>query len=174
MILAAGVFIIVLAGMGVTRSGQIKEYDALSANLSVTGVRLNNLQVSQLQAEMNEYEAQLEDTLEQVVEAREKLLQSVISVDVAEKFYDIAYSCNVIVENLSTTVIAEERAVNIDWDTISLSGKVIGEPEDIVKFVLALNNNFSSGYVKAAQLRYTGVPVPVVDVQMIIYTAKED
>ena len=45
LILAAGVFIVVLVGLGLTRSQQIREQSGLDDELSVTQKRLDNLQV---------------------------------------------------------------------------------------------------------------------------------
>ncbi len=172
MILGAGVFIIVLAGLGLTRSGQIKAFDDLSANLSVSGARLNNLQTGQLQTEIDEYEEQLKDTLEQVNEVKEKLKQTVISFDVADKYYEIAAFCDVIVTNLSTTTISEQPYAGINCETVSLSSQVTGTPEDIIKFIIALNDTFVTGFIRAAQLTFNGDDGCTVTLQMSIYTTK--
>jgi hypothetical protein len=172
MILGAGIFIIILAGLGVTRSGQITQYDDLSQNLSVNSARLNNLQTGQMQTEIDEYQEQLQDTLEQVNEVKDKLKQTVISVDVADKFYEIAAFCNVTVMNLSTTTISDLLYASINCETIAVSGQVRGTSEEIVNFIIALNDNFTTGFIKAAQIAFTEEEQSTVSLQMGVYTQK--
>jgi hypothetical protein len=172
LILAAGIFIIILAGLGVTRSGQIKQFDTLSENLSITTARLNNLQVGSLQTEINEYQEQVKDTLSQVAEVSDKLKQTVISVDVADKFYEIAEYCGVIVTNMGTTPVSDQKYAKIDCMTTSVNAQISGTPEGIVKFVIAINDNFSTGFVRAAQLHFMPDDISTVSLQMIVYTQK--
>jgi hypothetical protein len=172
MILSAGVFIIILAGLGMTRSGQIKEFDVLSANVTFNSARLNNLQVGQLQTEINEYQEQLKDSQGQVAEVRDKLKQTVISVDVADKFYEVAAFCGVVVNTLSTSAVVQQPYAKIDCEATSVNSVVSGDQEDIVKFVLALNDNFSTGFVRSAQISFSTEGLSNVSIQMIVYSRK--
>lgn len=168
MILAAGVFLIVLAGLGLTRSNQMKEMAALTEELSVSSLRLSNLKVTQFDAQINELQEQLRDAQERAVEARDKLKQSVISVDVADKFYEIADYYGVIVSRVGTTTISEQPFSSIDCDTISLSAEVSGELDDLVDFIKGLNDNFSTGFVRSVQINGE----ETVSLQMIVYSRK--
>jgi hypothetical protein len=170
IILAAGVFIIILAGLGMTRSGQIKEYDALSANLTFTSSRTGNIQTGKLQTEINEYTEQLKDIREQAAEARTKLDQTVISVDVAEKFYQIADYCGVIITNIDTTTISNQNYQAVGFETISVTAVMSGTTKNILDYVMALNNNFSTGFVKAAQFNFDDSENGTVNIQAIVYS----
>jgi hypothetical protein len=172
MILAAGVFIIILAALGITRSGQVNEYEALSSNLTLLSSRISNFQTGNLQTQIDEYKEQLKDTQEQAAEARTKLEQTVISVDVAEKFYQIADYCEVIIKNLGTSTVSTQKFEAVNCETTSLSASINGKKEKITQFVIALNNNFSTGFVRAAQLNFTDSENGTVNVQMIVYTRK--
>jgi len=174
LILSAGVFIIVLAGLGLTRSSQVSQYEALSENLSVSSARLNNLQVGKVQAEIDQYQEQLKDITAKVEAIKETLKQTVISVDVADKFYEIAASCRVTVVNLTTTTISEEPYASIACESIALSGVVRGERPDIVAFIIALNENYPTGFVRTAQALFTIDDTSTVSVQMSVYTRKEN
>jgi hypothetical protein len=170
IILAAGIFIIILAGLGLTRSGQIKEYDSLSANLTMTTSRAANVQNGKLQTEINEYNEQLKDIQEQSSEARTKLDQTVISVDVAEKFYQIADYSGVIITNMTTTTITKQNYQAVGFETTSVSATMSGTTENILNYVIALNNNFSTGFVKAAQFSFNDSSNGTVNVQAIVYS----
>jgi hypothetical protein len=174
MILGAGIFIIVLAGLGLTRSGQITQYEALSENLSVNTARLNNFKADRLQTQVEEYQQQLNDTLDQVNEVKDKLKQTVISVDVADKFYDIASFCEVTVVNLSTTKISVEPYASIDCDAIMVSGQIRGTRENVIKLIIALNDNYPTGFVRTAQVTFADDAGCIVNVQMNVYTRKEN
>jgi hypothetical protein len=172
MILVAGVFIIILAALGITRSGQVNEYEALSSDLTLLSSRLNNLQTGNIQTQIDEYKVQLKDTQEQAAEARTKLEQTVISVDVAEKFYQIADYCEVIINNLSTSTISAQKFEAVDCEATSLSAFISGEKENIIDLIIALNNNFTTGFVKTAQFNLSNSENGSVGVQMIVYTRK--
>jgi hypothetical protein len=174
LILSAGVFIIVLAGLGLTRSGQISQYESLSENLSVSSARLNNLQVGKVQAEIDESKEQLKDMVVQVDEVKEKLKQTVISVDVADKFYEIAATNSVTVVSLSTTTIVTEPYASIACDTIALSGYIRGDRVHVVAFIFALNDSYATGFVRTAQAVFTDDDTCTVNVQMSVYTRKEN
>lgn len=172
MILAAGVFIIALAGLGMTRSGQIKDYEAISGNLSFASTRLNTVQLGNLQTEIDEYKQQLKDTQEQVSEAKNKLDQTILSVDVADKFYEIANYCEVTVDSLSTTTITPEQFAAIDCETISVSATISGDLQNVLDLVMALNDNFSTGFVRSAQFSFNLEPPDSLSVQMVVYSRK--
>lgn len=169
MILGAGIFIILLAGLGVARSGQLKEQERLETELAVSETRLNNLQVSQFQAQISELQEQLKDTQERSAEAMARLDQTVISVDVAEKFYEIADYFGVTVTNISTTTISSQPYSSVNCETISITAAVSGDAEDLVDFVIGLNDNFTTGFVKALQLGYENNEIGI---QMIVYSRK--
>jgi hypothetical protein len=126
MILASGVFIIVLIGLGMTRSGQISEQSRLEEELLVSAARLEKLHPADLQPQLDELEEQLQDALSLTAEAREKMKQTVISVDVADKFFEIAGYYGVTVNSLGTSSISNQPYESIDCETISLSASVTG------------------------------------------------
>jgi len=172
VILASGVFIIVLAGLGMTRSGQMAAEDKLAEDLQVAQARLSNLQVTQLQTQINEYNAQLNDAKSQADDILQKLKQTVISVDVAEKFFVLADYYGVTINNITTSSIAQQPFASVNCETISLSASVSGELENLINFIIGLNNNFSTGFVRAAQLSINGEEASGASVQMTVYSQK--
>jgi len=90
LILAAGVFIVVLLSLGITRYGQISEQTDLNDELSLSEMRLNNIDLKPFQLQLVELQEQFTDSESQLEEAKSRLDQTVISVDVTDKFYEIA------------------------------------------------------------------------------------
>jgi len=172
MILAIGVFIIVLAGLGIARSGQLKEQAQVNQDLSMASARLGNIQVTQLQTQFDELQEQLSETQDQSDEAKDRLKQKIVSVDITDKFYEIANFYNVTVDDISTTPVAQQPYAGINCDTISLDANASGGHDDIVNFITGLNDNFTTGFVRTIQLSNSDNESSQVNVQMVVYSYK--
>lgn len=153
LILSAGIFLVMLAGLGITRSGQIKQQDKLAADLSTSQLRLDKLDTTQLKLQSDELQQQLTDSQQQLIGAKDKLRQKINSVDVTDKLFEVAnyYSVNVTI--MGTTSIAQQPYQGIPCSVISVSASADGMLSDIINFIDGLNNNFSTGYVESAQMQ---------------------
>jgi hypothetical protein len=174
MILGAGVFIIALTGLGVARYGQVQDQKKLTSDLALSTSRLNNLQVVSAQPQIDDLENDVADVQKQVEEIKVKLLQSVISVDVTDKFYEIAGFYNVTVNSIGTSTLSEQPFADISCDVISLSATVNGTMDKIVDFVKGLNDNFSTGFIRSAQINASDPLDTSVSVQMIVYSYRSN
>jgi hypothetical protein len=152
LILLAGVFIVVLAGLGLTRSQQLKEQTKVDGELSLSETTLGKLQTVQLSQQLENLRGKLEESEAQLKEAQTRLRQTVISVDVTEEFFKIAEYCSVNVTNLSTTTIAQAKYEAITCSTIALTASVIGKETNIINFIIGLNNGYTTGKVQSAQI----------------------
>jgi len=173
LILSAGVFLVILAGLGITRSQQFQEENALTEELGLSEARLNNIQVAQLQQQNDELQQRIKDSQEQLDIVKERLHQPVESVDVTDKFFVIAENCDVLVMNLSTTTISENILGDIDCSSISISASVQGDLDDLIDFIISLNNGFATGCVRTAQISFstTGIDEGLSSsIQMIVYS----
>jgi len=156
LILAAGVFLIVLAGLGLTRSQQMKEQTKLDQELSVTEKRLSTLQTTQLTQQLENLKVKVEESEAQVKDARARLDQTVTSVDVADEFYKIANYCSVNITSLTTSKIANSKYLNVSMLTTSLSAAVTGDKKNIVDFIISLNNGFVTGKMGSISINFSG------------------
>ncbi len=152
LILAAGVFIVALAGLGLTRSQQLKEQTKVSDELTLSEKRLATVQTSQLSQQLENLKVKLEESQVMLKEAQLRLRQTVISADITEKFFRIAESCSVNVTNLSTTPIVQAKYEGIGVSTAALNASLTGKATNLVNFVVALNNSYLTGNVQSAQL----------------------
>jgi peroxiredoxin family protein len=153
LILAAGVFIVVLAGLVITRSGQAKEQHKITADLATSQMRLDKMDTKQLQVQDDELQQQLVASQQQLVGVKDKLRQKITSVDVTDKLFQIASDYSVNVTIMGTTSIAQDNYGGIEFSVISVSASADGAFSNIVDFVVGLNNNFSTGFVQSAQLK---------------------
>ena len=154
LILSAGIFIVILAGLGLTRSQQIKEKNSLDDELSLSEKRLATVQTTQLSQQLENLRGQVEESQSQLKEAQARLHQTVISVDVTDAFFKTAEYCSVNVTNLSTATIARSKYEGIAISTISLNAKVTGEKKNIINFIFSLNNSYITGKVQTAQITF--------------------
>lgn len=152
LILSAGIFIVVLAGLGITRSGQLKEQNKLGTDLATSQMRLDKVDTNQGQIQLDELKQQLADSEQQLTDVKNKLHQKIKSVDVTDKFFEIAdyYSVNVTI--MGTTTIAKDIYQGVPCSIISLSGSANGDLSKVIDFIAGLNNNFSTGFVQSAQI----------------------
>jgi hypothetical protein len=173
LILSAGIFVVILGGLGVTRSQQLKEQSKLEEDLGLSTTRVDNIHVEHLRPQLEELQLKLDETKSQLDEAVDILHQSVVSVDVTEKYFAIAESCGVVIQNISNTTISTGTIEGISCNTISIHASVTGELEDIVDFLISLNENYATGYVQSTQISNTsGSPngESTASFNMIVYS----
>jgi hypothetical protein len=173
LILSAGVFVVVLAGLGITRFGQISDNTKLSEELSVSAARLENVNLTPLQVQLAELSEQLQDSDSQLAEVKNRFIQSIISVDVVDQFYEIAYYYGVKVKSIGTTKMQGDRYQGVNCIVISINASVAGTLSEIIEFVIGLNNNYSTGFVRSVQINITDATADegtIANVMMVAYS----
>jgi hypothetical protein len=173
LILAAGTFIVMLAGLGIIRYGQISEQDDLSKTLSISETRLNVIDLQPYEVQKAELQEQLVTSESLLEEAKNRLIQTVISVNVTAKFYEIAAFHNVIIDSISTTknIVADYEGVVCT--TININAIVTGDLAHVIDFIAGLNNNFSTGFVQSAQIDISDATLEngtSANILMVVYT----
>jgi hypothetical protein len=173
LILAAGIFVVVLAGLGIARSQQLSEQGRLDEELSFSQMSLDNLQIDELQFQLEELQQTAEEEQLQLDEAVQLLDQTVVSVEVTDEFFAIAESCGVLVVNLNTSPILPNKYEGIGLSATSLNAAVEGAVPNLIDFVESLNNDFTTGLIKFTQIDIppsSSNETPSASVQMIIYS----
>ena len=180
MIVGAGGFVIILAGLGMTWSGQQQEQSRINEEYQLTQARLAKTDVGLDQIKITELEQQLSGAVDRLADAKETLKQTVISVDVADKFYEIADFYGVTVSSLGTSVNSYQAYENVGCKTISVYAAVFGDQNQILGFIAGLNEKFVTGFIQSSQINVgaqsdNGTVNPTTaGIQMIIYTYQED
>lgn len=157
LILSAGIFLVVLAGLGVTRNQQIQEQNVAQEKLDLSETRLNKFDTTQLRYSVEEVSRLIEEKKLEVEKAKERLDYTVVSADVVEQFFAIAQFSNVVVMDLSDTQITSAKFGGVDVFQTSLSGRVEGTLENVIDFIIDLNHNFTTGYTVTAQINVNQV-----------------
>lgn len=152
LILAAGVFVVVFASLGITRSQQFRELDRLDDELAIAEMRLSKVQVKDLNYQQEELQKRLDERIIQLITAKDTLRQTIGSIDVTDEFFEIARSCNVEVISLSSSGIGSDKLESIACSVITLTAEVTGDTSNLIDFVIRLNNDFTTGIVKSAAI----------------------
>lgn len=173
LLLSAGIFVVVLAGLGVTRSQQLKEQTQLEEELTLSTMKVDTIQVSHLRPQLDELQQRLDESITQLSEVQDRLRQTVLSVDIAEKYFAIAEYCDVVISNISTTTISTASIGGIAVSSASIGASVSGELDNIIDFLIGLNEGYTTGYVQSVQI---GIPdestdtLPSASFQMVIFS----
>lgn len=174
LILSAGIFIVILAALGVTRSQQLEEQAQLDEELSLSTTRVEKLQVADLRPQLEALQQRIEENEAQLTEAKDRLRQTVESTDVTEKFFLVAEYCGVKIMTLSTSRISKQVLTGIECNMISISTSVEGEVPNLIDYIISLNKGFTTGYIESAQITISEEPTDVstASIQMVVYTYK--
>jgi hypothetical protein len=177
LVLSVGIFIVVAAGLGLTRSQQLQEKGQLDEELSIAEKRLSKLQVKDLREQQEELQGRLDESAIQLMAAKDSLRQPIESIDVTDEFFAIAHYCGVEVMSISSSDIKNEKLGDIACSVISLNARVTGEVSNLINFVIKLNNDFTTGVVESAQMSISeGVAEgeSSAGVQMVVYAYEGD
>ncbi len=174
LILAAGIFIVVLGSLGIARSGQLQEKGTLDEELRISTMTLEKLKASDTGGNLDILQQRIEEEQVLLDEAMRRLDQTVVSVDVSEELFLIADYCGVVITNMSTTPIKPNKYEGIGLDTTAMSVNVDGELPDLVAFVHSLNNDYTTGLVRSVQINIpdssSSNETPSLSVQLTIYS----
>ena len=173
IILSSGLFVVILAGLGLTNSQQAKEHTEIKDKLTVAEMRLDKVQSTVMPQDLEELQLQLNESMIRLAEDKDRLRHIIESIDVVDEFFLIASYCDVVIMNLSSSKISGDVLQGIPCSMVKLSATVTGTTMDIINFVISLNHDFSVGVVESAQISVAEVidtGESTAGIQMIIYS----
>jgi len=178
LILSAGVFIVVLGSLGIARSQQIQEKGTLDEELRISTNRLEGLQTSLGSRErLDALQQRIEEEQLLLDEARKRLDQTVVSVDVADELFAIADYCGIIITGASTTEIRATDYEGISVETTAINVAVSGELPNLVAFIHSLNNDYTTGLVETFQINIPDpantTQKPSANIRLSIYSYED-
>ena len=173
IILSVGVFIVVLAGLGVTYSQQIKEKNKLQDELAVTDMRLEKFEIAELQQQENQLEEAINAEAAKLESAVLKIHQIIESIDVTDKCYLLASQSGVEVIEIGTTEIDSAAIRKLELFQISIRIGVSGPLPNIVDYITELNDNFTTGHVVTVDINFDQ-DLPYANMQLMIYSYEGD
>jgi hypothetical protein len=171
-ILSIGLFIVIIAGLGLTHSQQLKAQSQLDDELDIAEMRLSKLGFDELRLKQEDLQRQLDERNLELTEAKDKLRQTIESIHVTDEFFEIAQSCYVQVDSISSSDIKTGKLGDISCSIITLKATVEGEVSNIIDFVIKLNNDFTTGVVESARMSIPECTQeePQINIDMVVYT----
>lgn len=172
IILSVGVFIIVLAGLGVTYSQQLKKNSEANDELELTEMRLGQFNIEELQQQESELLALKHTLSSQYDSSKTQFQQDIESINVTDRCYYIASLSNVEIFEIGTTDMKPGDFINLECDKIAVNIMVRGELSDMVNFIININEGFSTGYIQSVQTRMGDSPY--TSIQVVVYSYRGD
>lgn len=177
LVLTIGILVITFASLGAARSKQINERTQVSDELAVAELRLNQFQLQQLYSQQASLETHLNQTIAQLKTAKTMLSQPNESIIVSDAVFRIAEASGVEVIDISSSTLTDGKLEGVTCSVLPLSTTVSGDVPNLISFIIKLNNDFTTGTVKSAQIT---ISVPTdnatadarvsANIQMIIYS----
>ena len=168
IILSAGIFIVVLAGLGVKYSQQVKEKNQVEEQLEFTELRLEMFNIAELESQKGDLESSFVNATHRYDSYRADLTHSVISSDVVEKCYEIAEDSNVRIIDIDSTVTKVVNLAAVDCLAIDLNIDVTGDLPDYINYIQNLNDDFTTGYIST--IRIILQENSRAAIQLVVYT----
>jgi len=178
LILAAGIVIVALSSLGVTYFQQVSERDRLDEELSVAKLRLNSLQLQEIRSRKQELEQQLSETISELEAAKADLSQPVESITATDTLFATSYDTGVVVNKYGSSDFTQNNLEGIMCSVLPVAATVEGDVPYIIDFIIRLNGNFMTGFVKSIDIRVsdntTTQDDTLADIQQVIYIYRGD
>ena len=173
IILSVGVFIVVIAGLGVTYSQQMKEKNILQDELAVTDLRLEKFNIEDLQQQESQLLGEIEAEAAKLEIALDKIHWTLESINVTDECYLLASQAGIEIIDIGSTEIDSVEIGELGVSQITISVGVSGALPDIIDYITELNDSFTTGHVVTVQMNFDEVP-PYASIQLIIYSYEGD
>ena len=177
LLLAVGISIITLAGLGVTRARQLHEQDRVNEELSLVRQRLNGFQLEELRFQQEELEKQISQTISQLEADKTTLSRPIGSIVASDILFDIAETCGVEVTEISSSGLITDDLEGIACSVLTLTAHIEGDVPNLVDFITKVNGDFMTGTVKSVDMNVsenTTEERPSANIRLHIYTYQGD
>lgn len=177
LLIAIGVFIIAMVGLGAVRYQQVNQQNQLSEELALAEMKLNGFQLEQLSDRQGELEEQLSQTISQLEAAKAMLSQPNGSIVTSGILFDIAEAYGVEVTEISSSGPTNGELEGIACSVLPLTARVEGDVPALINFITRLNSDLTTGVVKSAEISIpetTDEEESSANIQLVIYNYQGD
>ncbi|MBI4186341.1 MAG: hypothetical protein HY530_02400 [Chloroflexi bacterium] len=171
ILLTAGVFAILLAGLSAVRSQQVQQQNQLRDELDLTQAKLTGIQLERLYKQQGELEKRLNQMLSQSETARATLSQPVESIATAGVLFDTAEAAGVSVSEVKISPLTSQKLEGVPASASVLSARVEGSLSGLIGFITRLNDSFGTGVVRSGKISIDEAKAETsASIEMVIYT----
>lgn len=176
LIIAIGIFIIIIASLGMVAFQSFTEYNQLKEELAQIQQRSQLINIEKLSSKKEDLERKLNQTELQLESSKGVLSEPVGSVDGTDGIFKIAEAYGLLVIEITSPGSDTEDVEGANLQVVSLSAEVNGNVNDLLKFTTDLNKYFSTGAIKTVTI---SVPEgntnnATANVQLALYTYRGD
>ncbi len=175
LIIAFGIFAIVLFGLWSVYSQQLTRKAELAGNLDTARLKLNGLNNEPLAHRQDELEWQLEQVGAQSAAAREMLAQPIGSIAVSDHLFEIAAAHSVNITAIRSSGRAEAEMAGLILPLLPLSITATGDIADLAGFITRLSHDYPTSLISTVGMNIpeTGEAASV-DIEMAIFSYRGD
>ncbi len=152
IILAAGVFAILLAGLGTAYSQQAQEQSELSRQLTLAQQGLEKSLPQQLSSHLSDMETRIAQVESRLAAAKASLRQPLDSIKITAALYEAAQTCNVAITEVNSSGVTTQKQENLNYSVLSFTIKLEGDVPSLISFVGELSRRFPTGLVKRLEI----------------------
>ncbi|MEW6033812.1 MAG: hypothetical protein AB1603_03035 [Chloroflexota bacterium] len=157
--LAAGIFLILAAGLGVAYARQGQEQARLEKQVSSVETRLKNQPSASstdgLLSQKRDLEGQLASVQSQFDDTRARLRQSTDSVSVTENMFRVAATHGVEIVRVSSSGPTVTKLKGVSFSVMLYTMDVEGDLVSLVSFISEVNNSFSTAVPESVEVSVT-------------------
>lgn len=157
ILLSVGILVIFGASLGMLHSQETEEQSRLNQELDVSQLRLDKYSPDEFSFQQRELEWQLARTEVQVNSAKDRLRQSVDSIEVTETLFEVAADNGVEMVEISSPGLSSEDLDSGVYSVLLLAAVVEGDVSHLVDFVLAVGRKFPIGVVESVEIAVPAV-----------------
>lgn len=150
--LGVGILVIFGASLGMLLAQETEDQIQLNQALDVVQLRLKKHSPDEFSFQIRELEWRLAQTEVQVNSAKDRLRQSIDSIEVTETLFEVAADNGVEMVEISSPGLSSEDLDSGIYSILLLAAVVEGDVSSLVDFVLAVGRKFPTGVVESVEV----------------------
>jgi len=182
--LVIGVFVILVAGLGMAYSRQEGEQSQLDQELTLAKQRLEKYtgEEAEFASQQKELESRLAKAESRLRAAKANLYQSIESIEASDTLFTLAQDCGVEVVKIQSPGVATQAIGEVTLSALSLTVTIEGDVLNVIGFVSEWTKEYPTGMVESvvvtvpqppdaeAEEAQTGEENPSADINICIHT----
>ncbi|UCD53827.1 MAG: hypothetical protein JSU76_02655 [Dehalococcoidia bacterium] len=179
ILLGVGILVVFGASLGMLHSQETEEQSWLSQELDVIQLRLKKHSPDEFSFQQRELEWRLAQTEVQVNAAKDRLRQSVDSIEVTETLFEVAADNGVEMVEISSPGLSSEDLDSGVYSILLLAVVVEGNVSSLVDFILEVGRKFPTSVIETAEITVPAVVggesrQPSATVSLRIYSYQDE
>lgn len=171
LLVVLGILIIAFANLSAMHSQQVSGQKLLDEELALARTRLDKIKLDELYVRQSDLMNELEETSAQVEASKNALSGPLDSIEVSSTLLDLAAQNSVRVTSITSSGVSPDDLEGIAASALNLTIRVEADLPELLAFVSALNNRFSTGLARSVDLSVApALDRPSASINLAIYS----